>query len=453
MIKVFVGRPDLRAVVVVLLLCGFLLSTGREAECGPLRVGAARIDITPPADAALPMAGYAGRKEGFRGIHDRLYVRAIVLDDGVTQAALVAWESLFVPDGVWAETSKRIATETGIRPEHLLLSAVHDHGAPTLAPTQATPQQLAYATTVENAAVEAVRRAVAQLQPARFGIGTAKAYVNINRREFSPGRGWWLGYNDDGPSDKTVTVLRFEDLAGKPIAFWINYPVHAVIMGPENLQITGDLAGATSRFVEQHYLGNDRPRSDGGMLLRLRPEERVSGEGVVAIWTSGAAGDQNPVSTASGEDFTLVDGLGKMLGEAAVRAASNVKTTTEASIRGAQKVVTCPGRRVEPGPTPRAEYKFTDADPVNIRLGLLTINDVALAGVSGEVFTLIAQRLQRESPFTHTVMVTHTNGSSGYIPNDAAFEPVSYEVTASRLKPGCAEGAIVNGFLELGGRR
>ena len=68
------------------------------------------------------------------------------------------------------------------------------------------------------------------------------------------------------------------------------------------------------------------------------------------------------------------------------------------SLRGAHKVVTCPGRRVEPGPTPRAEYKFNDADPVNIRLSLLMINDLALAGVSGEVFTLIAQRLQKDSP-------------------------------------------------------
>lgn len=437
----------------VLLLCALPFASVRAAEAGPLRVGAARVDITPAADAALPMAGYASRTQGFRGIHDRLYVRAIVLDDGATQAALVAWESLFVPDAVWAETSRQIASETGIAPENLLLSAVHDHGAPSLVVgAQATPQQRAYATSVENGAVEAVRRAKAQLQPARFGIGTAKAYVNVNRREFSPGRGWWLGYDDEGPSDKTVTVLRFEDLTGKPIAFWINYPVHAVIMGPDNYQITGDLAGATSRFVEQHYLGNDRPRSDAGMRLRLRPEEKMTGEGVVAVWTSGAAGDQNPVSTASGEDFTLVDGLGKVLGEAAVRAAATVKTTTEASIRGAQKVVTCPGRRVEPGPTPRAEYKFNDTDPVNIRLGLLMINDVALSGVSGEVFTLIGRRLQRELPSIHTVMVTHTNGSSGYIPDDAAFDPVSYEVTASRLKPGCAEGAIVNGFLELAGR-
>ena len=77
------------------------------------------------------------------------------------------------------------------------------------------------------------------------------------------------------------------------------------------------------------------------------------------------------------------------------------------------------------------------------------VGNIALAGVSGEVFTLISQRLQKESPFSHTVMVTHANGSSGYIPNDAAFDQISYEITASRLKPGCAEDAIVNGFLDL----
>jgi len=431
----------------VLFLCGLCVMVARPSPAGSLRAGAARVDITPAADAALPMAGFASRAQGFKGIHDHVYVRAIVIDDGTTQGALVAWESLFVPNAVWEETSKRIASETGITAEHVLLSAVHDHGAPSLVTTaQATPEQRGYVTTVENAAVEAVRRAKAQLQPARAGIGTAKAYVNVNRDEVSPGRGLWLGFNEDGPSDKTVTVLRFDDLSGRPIALWINYAVHAVVMGPDNYQITGDLAGATSRFVEQHYLGNDKPRSDAGMRVRLRPEERASGDGVVAVWTSGAAGDQNPVSAAGGEDFTLVDSLGKILGEAVLRAASNVQGSPDATIRAGQTVVTCPGRRVDPGPTPRAQYTFTDADPVTIRLSLLTINDIALAGVSGEVFTTIAQRLQRELAFAHTVMVTNTNGSSGYIPSDAAFEPVGYEVTASRLKPGCAEGAIVNGL-------
>jgi hypothetical protein len=440
--------PFVRISACLLGLVGTLTAWG--AESGGLRAGAARVDITPPADAALPMSGYGNRTQGFKGIHDRIYARAIVVDDGTTQAALVAWELLYAPSPVWAEVSQRIAGETGIRPENLLLAAVHDHGAPSLAGAgQDSPGVEAYTKSVEAAAVEAVRLAKARLQPARFGIGTGTAYVNINRRELTPGQGWWLGYNENGPSDKTVTVLRFEDMAGKPLAFFINYPVHAVVMGPDNYQITGDLAGATSRFVEQHYLGKDRPRSDGGARLRLRPEERSGDDGPVAVWTSGAAGDQNPVSMASGDDFGLVDALGKILGEEAVRVAGGIKTSAQARVWGAQQVVTCPGRRVEAGSRPRTDYKFTDADPVSIRLGLLMVGDVALAGVSGEVFTQIYQHLRNASPFSRTVMVTHANGSSGYIPSDDGFDQLSYEVTTSHLKPGCAENAIVNGFLDL----
>jgi hypothetical protein len=77
------------------------------------------------------------------------------------------------------------------------------------------------------------------------------------------------------------------------------------------------------------------------------------------------------------------------------------------------------------------------------------LSNIALAGVSGEVFTKIYWRLEKGSPFSHTVMITHANGSSGYIPDDAAFDDVSYEITTSHLKPGCAETGIVNGFLTL----
>lgn len=112
-------------------------------------------------------------------------------------------------------------------------------------------------------------------------------------------------------------------------------------------------------------------------------------------------------------------------------------------------MVTCLGRKVDPGPISRKEYTFTDADPVNIRLSLLMLNDLALTGVSGEVLTVIHQHLKKASLFSRTLMVTHTNGSSGYIPDDAAFNQVSYEITTSHLKPGCAENAIVNGFLGM----
>ena len=434
-----------------LLLLGVSVIPAFAAETGTLQAGAAKVDITPTPDAALPMSGYAGRKEGFKGIHDHIYARAIVLSDGSRQAAIVTWELIGVPTRVWAELSQRIAKETRIQPEYLLLAAVHDHGAPTPASMygDTSPKSAEYTKHLEDATVEAIQKAKAKLQSAKIGIGTSSAYVNINRREYSPNRGWGLGRNPEGPSDKTVTVIRFDALSGKPIALFINYPVHAVVMGPDNYQITGDLAGATSRFVENYYRRKpeDIPRSDAGFAMRLPPEQAT--DGVVAVWTSGAAGDQNPVAEAKGSDFTLVDALGQILGEAVVRAASSIHTTDSARIWGKQQVITCPGRKLEPGPQSRPEYKWEDSDPVNIRLSLLMINDIAVAGVSGEVLTMIYPHLKKESPFSGTVMVTHANGSSGYIPDDAAFGQVSYEITTSHLKPGCAEDAIVNGFLNL----
>ena len=49
-------------------------------------------------------------------------------------------------------------------------------------------------------------------------------------------------------------------------------------------------------------------------------------------------------------------------------------------------------------------------------------------------------------------MLTHANGSSGYLPDDAAYDQVSYEIQTARVKRGCAENAIVNGLREMIGR-
>ena len=457
----------------LVLLMGASALVAFGAERGSLQVGAAKVDITPAPDAALPMSGYAGRTQGFQRIHDHIYVRAIVLSDGTHQAALVAWELIFMPTRVWEELSQRISKELGIPAENMILAAVHDHGAPSLAgmfgrppgpgapaPAAAaanpmfrppSPGTIAYTTKVENDAFEAVRQAKSNLRPAQVGFGTGKAYVNINRREFFPDKGWWwLGYNPDGPSDKTVAVLKFTDLSGKPIALFINYAVHAVVMGDHNLAITGDLAGATSRYVEQFYQGKVATRSDGGWELGLHPKGEANEEGPVAVWTSGAAGNQNPIVMDEGEDFSMVDGLGRVLGEESVRVANSISVmSSEARIEGAQRVISCPGHRVTRGPSPRTDYTWEDTDPVSIRLSLVRLNDIALTGVSGEVFTQIGQHLKKDSPFTNTIMVSHANGTSGYIPSEDSFDAISYENTASRLKRGCAEPGIVNGLVEM----
>lgn len=424
------------------------------ASEGTLSVGAARVDITPPADAALPMSGYEGRKQGFQKIHDHIYARAIVLSDGTHQAAILSWELIGMPDGVSQQVSQRISKELGISADHLILAGEHVHSAPTVAGayTKGTPETIAYTGELENYAFQAVKQAKASLQPARFGFGTGKAYVNINRRERFPDGQWDLGYNPEGPSDKTVAVLKFESLAGKPIAVLINYAVHGVVMGPDNLEVSGDLPGATSRFVEQYYRGQIPTRSDGGWDLQLQPQEKA--DGVVALWTSGAAGDQNPIVMDQDNDFSMVDALGRILGEETVRVANNIKNlSSEASVWGGQRVINCPGRKAVEGPHPRGEYRFEDSDPVDIRLSLLMLNNIAVTGVSGEVLTPIFLRLGRESPFRHTIMITHANGLSGYIPNDAAYDQVSYEVRTTHLKPGCAETGIVNGLVDMMNQR
>ena len=111
------------------------------------------------------------------------------------------------------------------------------------------------------------------------------------------------------------------------------------------------------------------------------------------------------------------------------------------------------GQKSRSGYSGRAGFEGTykDGPPVEIRLGLLKVGDIAIGAVNAEVFNLIAQRLKQESPYTATMMATLTNGMarSGYIPNDAGYGMYTFEVLSSRLKPGCAETSIVNGILDL----
>ena len=113
--------------------------------------------------------------------------------------------------------------------------------------------------------------------------------------------------------------------------------------------------------------------------------------------------------------------------------------------------ITCPGRKRLDNAREGTPGSYEDGDPVNIRLGLLHIGNVALTTVNAEVYTAIAQRFKAASPLANSMVVTLANGSSnsGYVPNDAAFGANTFQVLGSRLKPGCAETSIVNGLLNL----
>jgi len=425
-------------------------TTQDDGRTSSLRVGAGKVDVTP-TESQLP--------KNYLGVLDRVYARAIVLDSGATRAALITVDAGMLSDGIWQAVTRQLETELRIPSTNVLLTATHTHSVPGPPPAD-------YAKKI----VDAAKVAQQKLVPARVGYGTGESYINVNRQITDPKTGkWWEGPNREGPSDKTVAVLKFETLTGEPLAVYYNYAVHGVIAGQLD-QISGDIPGASSRYIEDAFGGS-----------------------VVAVWSSGASGDQNPIYyqqtydlreirikdyAKRGVDISnamppggqgldrnnpvvvrlmnqqkqMLSSMGQFLGEEVLYVMRNIeRTETDVRLFGRQKTIQCPGRERTNDGRAGSEGTYKDAAPVDIRLGVLQVGDAMLGAVNAEVFNPIAQRLKRESPFKATMVATLTNGSarSGYIPDDASYGKYTFEVLSSRLKPGCAESSIVSGLLEL----
>ena len=387
----------------------FLISPALVAQqAGPLRAGAAKVDITPPKEMFPINSGGMV----FGGVHDPLYVHALVLENGSSKVALISVDTTDM-GGSASVAVKAVSEELKIPASHMSIAATHDHNTPTGGGGGPAP----YQALMVKGIVEAARQANAILQPARIGFGSGKAYINTNRDE-KIGAAYHMGYAPEGPTDKTVAVMLVTNAVGEPIAVWSNYAVHGVVMflsktKDGKTEMTGVIGGATASYVE------DRLKN------------------VVSVWTMGAAGDQYtmflstynqdaPVVHDEGAaGWAILDVQARRLGEETVRVAKSIQNTTDKAVLwGADTMVTCPGRKrdpsVPPGPS-AGPGKMVDGEPVNIPLGLIMINDIALADVSGEVFIDIAQKLKKESLFDRTAMVTMSNGRVGYIPSESAY--------------------------------
>jgi neutral ceramidase len=435
----------------LLLLASSWLGVAEAAAPSALRVGAGKVEVTP-APAELPA--------NYRGVNDAIHARSLVIDDGERRALLITLDIGGVPTPLWQAIADRVQQDYGIPAERLLVTATHTHSVPR----NTSP-------TYVDKVMESVAQAMAALQPARMAYGSGVSYINVNRTMINPETGrWGEGPNYAGPSDKTVAVLAFETPDGAPLAVYYNYAVHGVIAGQLD-EVSGDIPGAASRYIEQS-LGGD----------------------VVALWSLGAAGDQNPVFfqqtydlrrlriedyARRGEDIsnTMLPGgtgldranpqvaalmdqqrqmlltLGQMLGEEVLHVlrAGLEQPETAVAVAGVRGSLTCPGRRRLDQGREGAPGSYEPGDPVDLQLGVLRVGSVYLGAVNAEIFNPIATRLKAESPHKHTMMVTLTNGTanSGYVPHDAAFGFHTFEVLSSRLQQGCAENGIVDGLLDL----
>jgi len=447
----------MRSVLVgVTVLAAVWATRGASAQTAApaqgIKAGAAKVDITPAPNELPP---------SYEGVHDRIYARAIAIDNGTTGAVLITVDLGGLSEDTWRNVTQRIEKELGIPAKNVLITATHTH---------ASPRRQGAGTGLDELIFSSAKQARSTMRPARIGYGSGLSFINVNRNIIDrKTHRWWEGPNYDGPSDKTVAVMTLEGLDGQPIAVYYNYAMHAVVLGQLD-QVSADVPGAASQYIENSF--DDK---------------------VIALWSTGAAGDQNPIYfqqtydlreirvkdyAKRGEDISnamppggqglnrkdptvkpLMDqqkqmaaSMGQFLGEEVLRVVRQMeRTSADASIVAAQKTVTCPGRERTNDGRGGVAGTYKDGPDVNIKLSLLMIDDIAIGGVNAEVFNLIGQRFKSESPFARTLMATLTNGraNSGYIPNDAAFGFETFEVLSSRLKPGCAETAIVNGLLDL----
>ena len=111
--------------------------------------------------------------------------------------------------------------------------------------------------------------------------------IGINRREPHP-QGTRIGQNPAGPVVPYAHVLRFVAADGRGATLF-NHACHPVVLGYNNLQISGDFAGAAVRHIEEQT-------------------------GDEALFVNGACGDVNPRITNG--SFADVEVLGQELGRA-----------------------------------------------------------------------------------------------------------------------------------------
>ena len=460
-------RIKLAALISIILATAAFRVSCQTVPAGAFRVGAAKVDVTP-AQSELP--------KGYLGILDPLYSRAIVIDNGNTSAALVTLDAGAAPPDLCKAVATRIEKELGIPATNVLITATHSHSVPGVFPFFMRPgasldsATMGRVTAYENRVFDSVKMAKDKLQPARVSYGTGVSSINVQRDMIDPvTHHWWEGANYNGLSDKTVAVIKFESLSGDPIAIYYNYAMHAVITGNLDM-VSGDAPGAASRYIEGHF--NDK---------------------VVALWSEGASGDQNPVYfqqtydlrkiriddfAKQGKDISnamppggqgmdrnnpevahlmneqkeMIISMGQMLGEEVLRVVRETKKgEADGRIFGKTTTITCPGRERTNEGRGGIAGTYKDGPPVDLKLGLLMIDDIAIGAIDGEVYNLIAQRLKAESPYKKTMLATLTNGMamSGYIPDDASFGHETFEVLSTRLKQGCAETKIVDGIIGM----
>ncbi|MCC6389205.1 MAG: neutral/alkaline non-lysosomal ceramidase N-terminal domain-containing protein [Bryobacterales bacterium] len=437
-----------------------------------LHAGTGRCDITPAP--GTPQGGW-GAQTHQRGLGADMpfYATALVLESGEERVAIVEADAIGF-DREWTERILAAITDlTGFPRRRIRFSCSHTHSGPNtfrLATiSEGLDMALGYLESLPQRIASAVWQARHNLKPVRAAAGQGACDINVNRRFRDAAHGVVVGRNWGGPANRTVGVVRFDDLDERPVATLLHYACHGTTMGWQTQLFTPDFPGPARQVVEREL---------GGMCLFLQ----------------GACANLTPRRGFTG-DCALYRKLGTILGLEAARAAWNLETLPRVErLAGVQPsgapIALYEDVPVDPGPqqlsvvqrsialpakqfgppeeleaqaaalraemnrlrregTPeeiraatarateagwRAEYARNYYGRETIPWELMSIvigSSIALVSVPGEPFTETAMDIASRSPYRHTFVSGYSNGGFGYIPTAQAFAEGGYETEAT----------------------
>lgn len=447
-----------------------------------LKVGAGKVCINPTPDMyPIPnkITDFGLEPMSQEEPYDDMFCRAIAIDNGKEKVMFLTFELGSSPE--YPHYPEDIAKETGFPASHIFIFATHNHSAPRYRkkngknPPELTAFIEKYEKIVYEAGIEACRQA-AVMRPARYGYGESVSNINVNRNLLTFGGYWVEGRNMEGYSDKTLSIIKFVDMEGKLIAAFLNHATHAANIYmlkdvDHKAKTSGNFTGIACRFVEEHY-----------------------GGGAVAMWTSGAAGNQNPLLShglqyeysdgwtaqlqyLDGTGYMQMEYIGRCHGADCCRGIDRIsRCQDKMSITHMSKTIDLPACRcVEPWPprdfsgvrnggqgprdyekvpygqlpAPATAPEMVPGKPKHLHLHLLKLGSVALLLANAEIFAELGRDMKAASPLKNTVIVTHHYGERCNYIFDRTSQNVQLPMAYGGVIPGSADELIVEGERDL----
>jgi len=392
------------------------------------------------------MAGFSGRSLPSLGVHDPLYARVLVLDDGRTRAALMVCDLLFVSEPLVAQVRER-ASAFGLTPAGVLIAGTHTHSGPARAGDDATPAERAYWEELPVRLVSVLSEAVAACGPARLSYTCGWAAIGVNRRQRLDCGDVSLGQNPFGRIDNDLGLLRV-DRDGAPYAAVVNHACHGVSLMSDNYLLSADYPGHAVHYAE-----------------RALP-------GATALYFNGACGNINPRECGTFDGVAYLGGfvVAQRAGGALAKEVARIWPEAEAmeapAISCATRTIDLPtdpqrareaaertAREAAASPEPQGEFTRYDlrdprpargwaqqrwerlqkegVGPVKAEVQVIAVGPIAFLGWPGEVFCELGIKAKRGSPFSQTFVIGYANGSIGYVPTPEAYSEGGYEVESA----------------------